>query len=155
MTRKRIIGIDPGAGGALAYILPDGRAVTHVTERTLPIEAIRDAICGCDIQDVVAYIEELSGFQRGRFAMRGAQVGVMMRNFGQWEGILAALNIRTILVKPKTWQAGISGVSACKEYKDKKDALKAEAVRRFPLLKPTLKNCDALLIADYGRRVEP
>lgn len=153
MTSKTIIGIDPGAGGALAFITSDGRAVTHTTESTLPIEAVRDAICGRDPEDVVAYVEELSGFQKGRTAMLGAQVGVMMRNFGQWEGILAALNIRTILVKPKSWQAGISGASV-KEYADKKRALKAEAVRRFPSMKPTLKTCDALLIADFGRRAE-
>jgi len=153
MTTKTIIGIDPGAGGALAFITPDGRAVVHKTKTTLPLEAIQDALCGRDRSQVIAYIEELTGFQQGRVAMRGAQVAVMMRNLGVWEGILMGMGISHRLVKPQQWQAGISGVKGS-EYADKKKALRLEAARRFPSMKPTADTADALLIADFGRRVE-
>lgn len=153
MTSKTIIGIDPGMGGGLAFIDPEGKAVVHKTKSTLPIEAIQDAICGRELHNVVAYVEDLTGFQKGRVAMMGAQVGVMMRNLGQWEGLLQGLGVRMQLVKPQQWQAGIPGVRGA-EYADKKRALRAEASRRFPRVKATQETADALLIADFGRRVE-
>lgn len=152
MTSKRIIGIDPGVNGALACIYPDGRAVVHKTSNTLPIEAVRDALCGVDPREVVAYVELVGGFIPGR-PQPASRAGVLMRNLGQWEGILAALNISVRLVRPQLWQAGIPGVKV-EGYSDRKRALKAEATRRFPSLTPTLDMSDALLIADFGRRAE-
>ena len=38
------------------------------------------------------------------------------------------------------------------EYREKKNALKANAQRMFPKLNPTLETSDALLIAEYGRQ---
>lgn len=147
---KRIIGIDPGANGALAFITSDGLTVAWKTSNTAPKDALLDAISGVDLSDCIAYVELVGGYIPGR-PQPASRAGVLMRNLGKWEGLLEGLGVRYQLVRPKQWQAGISGVSGVKEYTTRKRALRDEAIRRFPQIKVTLDNCDALLIADFGR----
>jgi hypothetical protein len=63
------------------------------------------------------------------------------------------MNVRTVLVRPQTWQKGLSGMASLKGS-DRKRALRDEAARRFPQVKATLDNCDALLLAEHGQRME-
>lgn len=151
MTFTRIIGIDPGAKGALAFLTTDGRAVVHKTSDTLPMEALQDAMAGVSASECVAYLELVGGYIPGR-PQPASRTGVLMRSLGLWEGLLLASGIRCSLTRPQAWQAGIPGRS--KVYAVNKRALRAEAARRFPRVKVTLDTCDALLIADFGRRVE-
>lgn len=145
-----VIAIDPGAHGALCFIPPTGSPVVHKTSDTPPLEALRDALAGAS--DCVAYLERVGGFIAGK-KLPGSSMFKMGHSAGYWEGVLAALCVRTILVRPQDWQAGIPG-TAGKKGADRKRALRAEAIRRFPALKPTLDTCDALLLADYGHRAE-
>lgn len=152
MIFKRIIGIDPGMSGALAFITRDGSTVTHKTKSTPPLEALHDAIAGVEINECVVYMERIGGFIQGKH-LPGSMMFKMGQNAGYWEGACAALGIRLVLVRPQDWQAGLPGTSG-KAGPERKRALQAEAIRRFPALKVTQQDCDALLIADYGRRVE-
>lgn len=146
-----IIAIDPGAHGALCFITPRGpRPVVHKTADTPPLEALRDATCGTEPRECVAYLEKIGGFIAGK-SLPGSSMFKMGHSAGYWEGMLAAFGVRTILVRPQDWQAGIPGTKSTKGA-DRKRALRAEAIRRFPEMKPTLDTCDALLIADYGQR---
>lgn len=151
MSFQRIIGIDPGAHGALAFITEDGRTVVHKSDDTPPRDALLDAVCGVPVSQCVAYVELVGGYIPGR-PQPASRAGVLMRSLGKWEGLLEGMGIRCQLVRPQQWQAGITGLP--KEYTPRKRALRAEAIRRFPALRPTLDTCDALLIADFGRRVE-
>ena len=149
---KNVIGIDPGAHGAVAFINDDSVSVYN-TAHMPPIEALRCVLETVDVSVCVAYLERIGGFIAGK-SLPGSAMFKMGHSAGYWEGALAALKIRTILVRPQQWQAGIPGVTAHKEKPARKRALKDEAIRRFPALKITLDNCDALLIADYGRTME-
>lgn len=151
-TFKRIIGIDPGVNGGLAFIDTDtGAVVLHKTENNMG-EILADAFCGCDSSEAVAYLEKVGGFIAGK-NLPGSMMFKLGENFGHWQGLLTAWGIRTILVRPQDWQKGISGTTGTKGA-ERKRALAAEAKRRFPAHKVTLANCDALLIADYGRSME-
>jgi hypothetical protein len=150
---KRIIGIDPGAKGALAFIDERGNAIVHKSDDTAPRDALLDAIAGVELCECTAYLELVGGFQPGR-PQPASRAGVLMRSLGKWEGLLEGLGIKYQLVRPQKWQAGIPGVAGVKEYADRKRVLRDEAIRRFPNIKVTLERADALLIADFGRRVE-
>jgi hypothetical protein len=146
----RIISIDPGVSGALVFA--DSRLavpVVHLAKQTPPIEAIEDALCGAE-PPVTCYIEEVGGY------IGKPQPGSAMFKFGRglgfWHGALAALRVRTILVRPQAWQKGLLGPTL--KGMDRKRALRDEAQRRFPQVKVTLANADALLIWDYAMRME-
>lgn len=147
-----IIGIDPGAHGALCFIPAHGNPVVHKTSDTPALDALRDALASADARECVAYLERVGGFIAGK-QLPGSSMFKMGHSAGYWEGALAALGIRTILVRPQDWQAGIPGTGG-KKGAERKRALRAEAIRRFPAAKPTLDTCDALLLADYALRAE-
>lgn len=152
----RVIGIDPGASGAMAFATENG-VVVHKTKSVEPYDALVDARpyvhnpAGRPEYHAVAYVEEVGGFI-GK-PQPGSAMFKFGRQYGYWLGLLRAMGVRTILVKPQAWQKGLSGLQG-KKGAERKRALRDEAARRFPGVKVTLDNCDALLIADYGRRME-
>lgn len=94
-------------------------------------------------------------------AMAGKTVGhgsiasfSLGQSFGIWIGILAALEIPYQLVAPATWKAALM-----KDQPKEKDASRLVADHLFPgqrdnwwPLKKHHGRCDALLIAEWGRR---
>ena len=75
------------------------------------------------------------------------------RHNGHLEMALYALHIPVVKVKPSMWVKYYSntiGKSTGLSKTEWKNRLKQEAQRRFPYLKVTLKNSDALLIGEYG-----
>lgn len=151
MKYRRVIGIDPGASGGLAFICDDGRMVVHGYKSTPPLYACEDAVAGIDPKDAVCYIEKVGGFIGKQ--QPGSHMFKFGKNAGIWEGIMLALHVRVILVCPQEWQSGIPGVAGKKDA-ERKRALRDEAIRRFPTMKPTLETCDAMLIADYANSNE-
>lgn len=149
-TRPLIIGVDPGASGGFAEIWPDGKVCA------CPMFDEPDMVdyfkCLTEFNVPVAYVELVGGFVKGNPAP-----GYSMFNFGSGygfiRGVLAALRIKTVLVRPQTWAKGVPGAAGLKGP-DRKRALKEEAARLFPQIKVTLSTADALLIADYGRKHE-
>lgn len=153
---KTIIAIDPGASGGFAFYNPEP-LMGHWVE-VMP-DSLADAaeMLQClkaDKDDLVAYLEDIPKFCGPK--LPGSSVFVMAENFGAIQGILAALNIRTIMVRPQEWQKGL-GVgtrAACKSKTQWKQKLKAEAQRRFPTLKLINATADAALILDYAMAKE-
>jgi hypothetical protein len=147
-----IIGVDVGASGAIAEFWPGNKIMVHPMmeqpdlrdyfAEVARIASLEGLVLHCFIEQVGGYI--------GR-----PQPGSMMFKFGFGagfiHGLLAANHITTHLVTPQKWQKGLSGVDGLKGP-DRKRALRAEAARRFPNVKTTLSTCDALLIAEYGKR---
>lgn len=147
MARK-ILGIDPGKNGGIAVLDADTNEIVDVTAMpsTLTdisdfVERYSDAVC--------AVIETVH-------SMPGQGVASMF-TFGQYYGYVqmavVAHKVRCIDVLPSKWQSSL-GVKA-KKGEPKvahKNRLKELAQKLFPKVKVTLKNADALLLAEYGRK---
>ena len=143
----KVLGIDPGKGGGMAVI-------ETTTSEVLDITAMPETIT--DISDFIerhkdaacAFIEIVHSMPKQGVAS--------MFTFGQFYGYVqmavTAHKIRCIDIQPSKWQQAL-GVKAKKEesYSQHKTRLKGKAQQLFPKAKVTLKNADALLIAEYGR----
>lgn len=146
---KSYIGIDPGKHGGIAVLGEAGAVIDVVKMPETP-------------QDLLGFLfqyKENSVCTLERVGGMPGNGGSAMFNFGKGYGhlqmALIALEIPTEDVTPnkweKTYQLGSSGKFSKTEWKNK---LKAKAQQLFPSLgkKITLATCDALLIAEYGRR---
>ncbi len=141
------IGIDPGANGGIA-VLDDSGAVIFFSKMPATPQDLIDCLSEF-ANDSVCTLERVQGMPK--------QGGSAMFNFGKGFGYiemaLIALKIPTETITPqkweKTYQLGASRDCTKTEWKNK---LKAKAQQMFPYIKMTLAICDALLIAEYGRR---
>jgi len=152
---KIIIAIDPGVSGGIA-VTAFGKTVCHsmpVTEGDR-LELIRELKRTADVdgEDCLCVLEEVNGF------VGKAQPGSAMFKFGEGygflKGVVQALGIRLVLVRPQVWQKvfGLGTASRCASKSEWKNKLKAEAQRRFPDLTVTLQTADALLILEWALR---
>lgn len=147
---KKYIGIDPGDHGGIAVLSADGSVVEVAKIPTTPM----------DVLDFLSKYKDDSYCILERVGGLPGQGGSAMFNFGKGYGhlqmALLALGIPTNDVTPNKWeksfQLGSSGKYGKTEWKNR---LKAKAQQLFPSLgrKITLATCDALLIAEYGRRL--
>jgi hypothetical protein len=102
--------------------------------------------------ELVCVLEEVGGFA-GK-AQPGSAMFRFGEHFGFIKGVVQALEIRLVMVRPQVWQKGfgLGTASACRTKSEWKNKLKAEAQRRFPQLNVTLKTADALLILEHAMR---
>jgi hypothetical protein len=148
-----ILAIDPGLSGGLA-VRQFGKTDCHAMPETLgdvfELIAGFQAAAAVEGHALVCVLEEVGGFA-GK-----AQPGSAMFKFGEHygfvQGVVRSLGIRLELVRPQVWQKafGLGTASRCASKTVWKNKLKAEAQRRYPQLKVTLKTADALLILDYA-----
>lgn len=76
-----------------------------------------------------------------------------MEHFGFLQGVLCAMGVRVVLVRPEHWMKALSlGTSKGMTKTQWKNKLKGEAQRLYPNRGLTLKTADAALILEYGRR---
>ncbi len=148
-VKRNYIGIDPGKHGGIAVLDSDGTVldVAKMPETPQDLLGFLSKYKDCSI----CTLERVGGMP--------GNGGSAMFNFGKGYGhlqmALISLEIPTEDVTPnkweKTYQLGSSGKFSKTEWKNK---LKAKAQQLFPSLgkKITLATCDALLIAEYGRR---
>lgn len=152
------LGIDPGKSGAVALI--NGGDVHCVTfAKTSPA----DLIAWLDCEN---YDEQNRHFANIDFCViekvsASPQMGVTSAfTFGQWyglaEGILVSLGIPFERVTPQKWQKEFGLIQRGKKLGDteKKRQNKARCQELFPGVKITNANADAILIAEYCRRVK-
>ena len=127
---KYIIGIDPGLSGGISFYNPDNLHVwatptyevdymkkvkgntKKLKRKEMDLDEARDLILYIQNVNVIecAYIEHVT-------AGRNQGVTGMFRfgqNFGQWQGILAGMNIRTELVRPQKWKKSCDLIKADK-----------------------------------------
>ena len=143
------ITIDPGVNGGIAWGstalascmgMPDSD--TEIAEEIGLLYSMRPGV-KCVIEDVPKFV--------GR-ALPGSTIFPLAFNCGLIRGIAVSLRMPVILVRPQDWQKhfrlGSKGDSTTTEHKNK---LKAEAQRRYPHLKVTLKTADALLMLAYAQ----
>lgn len=162
---KYVIGIDPGKNGGIAMLDQDGQPIEVVKMPETPKDLldclsnllmVGDAMS--DNASFVCYIEKVGGIP-GQGASSAFSFG---KGCGHLEMALLALKLSTNEVTPQKWQKGYqvgsSSItkSSAAEKKEHKNKLKAKSQSLFPQLGKKITNatCDALLIAEYGRKQE-
>lgn len=146
---KIIIGIDPGLNGGVCFMASDrADAFAMKSLFELKSELVELKRKGRPLK---AFLEEVGGFI-GK-AQPGSAMFKFGRSMGEIVGLLTGLEIPFETVRPQVWQKGLPGLAKL-TGKDRKRALHNLATQRYPELKPTLKTCDAILIAEYGRKIE-
>lgn len=157
MTYDCYLGIDPGASGGMAWLVGD-----HVEAAQCPPTeaAIWQWVSGClkVAGNVCACVEMVGGYIGERRGTANPAPGSAMFKFGHSYGMvrmaLVAAGIPFNVVSPKTWQKAFSLKKTKGESSTSwKNRLKAEAKRLFPKVKVTLATADAILIAEYCRRI--
>ena len=137
------IGIDPGKNGAIAWISESGPCVEKMPDT---IKDLWDLIQDIHFErDCRAYVEVVHS---------SPQMGVTSaftfgNGFGHLEMALTAAGIPFERVRPQLWQKSMG----CMTRGDK-NVSKRKAQELFPDIKVTHATADALLIADYGRRLQ-
>lgn len=138
-----IIGIDPGQSGGVAVLASSGgvlwvEAYDHITPHEIARELKTFVLAKARLEQV------------GAFPGQGvSSTWKFGQNYGWWLGVLTALEIPFERVTPLKWQTAMS----CRTGGDK-NVSKARAQELFPGRKITHAIADALLIAEYGRRLE-
>lgn len=153
---KYVIGIDPGALGGVAVLDMDGGVVFIGKMPDTPqdiLECLR-RFAGTELfgSEAVCYLEKVGMGMPGQSSKATA---TFARHCGHLEMALLALGIRTNDVTPNKWEKSYQlGKSSGVSKTEWKNRLKAKAQQLFPKEKVTLYVCDALLLAEYGRKQE-
>lgn len=126
-----ILGIDPGASGALAFFDPDAGTLDVIDMPTVEIKRNAKAKREISPQMLAALIRarapHLAIVERVG-AMPGQGVSSMFqfgRGVGMIEGVLAALQIQTDYTSPQAWQKAVA-------LRGGKDGARARAAEIFP-----------------------
>jgi len=154
---KTIIGIDPGKNGAIAWIV-DGKSCVEKMPETLQelwqLIFYDTGMChDMTGRNYKAYIENVTpmpSFGTGpRRSMGATSAFAFGRGVGNLEMALTAAGIPFERVTPQKWQKAMGCMT-----KGDKNVSKARAQELFPQMKCTHAVSDALLIAEYGRKIE-
>jgi Holliday junction resolvasome RuvABC endonuclease subunit len=140
------IGIDPGKNGGIAWIADGKPCVEKMPETAKELWELIESIqfSGFD-HAIKAYVEQVHS---------SPQMGVKSaftfgQGFGQIEMALTAAGIPFERVRPQAWQKSMGCLT-----RGDKNVSKRRAQELFPSLKITHATADALLIAEYGRRIQ-
>ena len=155
---KTIIGIDPGASGAISFTNTEEEKVYYhkcheqISGRRLSVSMALNAYQN---KEAVAYIEKVHAMPHdGRSSL--FKFGV---NYGTWLGILNSIKgvTKIVEVSPQKWMKFWEeqyNFKLPKEKKDRKNALKDIASIFIQPEKATLWSADSILITMYGRHQE-
>jgi len=146
-TLRKYVGIDPGVSGGVAIIGADGLKAHKCPPTILDMcETLRYATTGLSgFQGVYCVIESVHSMP-GQGVASTFKFG---KNFGQWLGILASLQIPYREVTPHKWMKHYGALP--KDKTQRKNHLKHLAQQRYPSDKITLSTADAVLLAVYGK----
>jgi len=139
-----IIGIDPGVSGAIAVLDSKGELAPkwHKLSET---ECDAGNFLWEDYpKETFAYIERVHAMPKQGVS----SVFKFGQSYGFLRGLLIGLGIPFEEVTPQKWQKAMGCMS-----KGDKNVTKAKAQQLFPGVKVTHAIADALLIAEYGRRI--
>lgn len=152
---QRIVGIDPGATGAIVVLEDDHPIEKPIEWITMPVMKVGSAtrVNAAALADFLESVDPVEVYVEQVGAMPGQGVSSMFNfghNVGTVMGVLGALKIPYSLVTPQSWKkaAGLIG-------KDK-DAARARAIQLWPDWRVLDKKgegqayADAALIARYG-----
>ena len=188
MIMKTLIAIDPGVSGGIAVLTLEGTLPLSARAYKMPetckdlFELLREWAFGISFNSINAnlgmmsarvYVEEVSGFIGKR--QPGSRMFNFGRGYGQIEGILTAMSVPYVMVRPQAWQRALNIPKTSREKvpgtvddlerlsiesgntqaeREHKHVMRELAQRLYPTLKVTLGNCDALLLLEYARQKE-
>jgi hypothetical protein len=137
------IAIDPGKNGGIAWAVGGKTNCIAMPESVHELVGVLRGIMALSMGDIDCVLERVHAMPTdgGRAAFSFGE------NYGQIQGVLATLAIPYRFTTPQQWQAKVGGLpKGADKKKERKDALKAYALQRFPHLgkKVTLKTSDAL-----------
>jgi len=146
----RILAIDPGMSGGLAYLGASGIILNSMPETDQDISVlVSDRLA---ISDVV-YIEKVGGYVGGKGAP-GSSMFNFGYNVGFLHGLIAASKTRVIEVPPQRWQKTIGVGNKATHGSKWKSHLKGIAQQRQPRQVITLKTADAVLLLEHAMIAE-
>lgn len=144
------IGIDPGVSGGIAAIGPGGLTTYKIPDNE---EGLWEIIASFDLKHSVAVIELVTGYVAGGRAPASRMVRLVKSYWGARMAMVGC----GISFQAKTARAWQSEFVEPKEKGAKssqhKNDLKAAATFLFPSERVTLATADAILIAEYCRRL--
>jgi crossover junction endodeoxyribonuclease RuvC len=136
-----VIGLDPGASGGIAWIV-DGVADCRKMPETE--RDIWELLSVLRLRGGTAFIERVHSMPKQGVAS-SFKFG---QQYGTLRGMLIGSEIPFEEVTPQRWQKALGCLT-----KGDKNVSKAKAQQLFPHLKITHAVADALLIAEYARRI--
>lgn len=150
------IGVDPGASGGLAFIRGDEVDLVPMpdTERDVWDSIVDVLLCYQTPPKSFAMIERVGGYIAGN-PSPGSSMFKFGRSYGGLRMALVGNDVPFEDATPQKWQKGM-GITPRAKTESKtqfKNRLKAKAQLLFPKLNVTLATADALLLAEYCRRV--
>ncbi len=170
-TGAYYLGIDPGLSGVLAVIYDVHGRRPEISVYKAPIIMVPKKKKGYRTEyDVHAFGKLLTPFRNcvsvaglellsGYPALSSQALFAMGRGMGLWEMALAANCIPYTLILPQKWKKEMGVLVPEKDDKKRKAAAVLRAKQLFPWLDfPLVKDhnkADAVLIADYMRRMNP
>lgn len=148
-----IVGIDPGVKGYMCILYPNGQKKLQKIGDPLYLKVSKQA---------TVYVEKVQ--PRPSQRLRGVVTSCV--NYGILKAVLYFSGAKTYWITPQEWQKTLGLNRTWKrpkgltdeqyvawKYRERKKLHKLEATRLFPALKVTLENADAILIAEYGRKL--
>ena len=141
---KILIGIDPGASGAITALDENGKVIA-LTKMPQTMGELLSFLQQFTDNDTTCYLEKV----HARPGDGAASMFKFGQGFGWLQMALLAAKVKTIEVLPNTWMRGL-GIKSKKKDETKtayKNRLKFVAEQLFPEQRVTLWNADALLIA--------
>ena len=144
---KGIIAFDPGKAGGASVRHPNGSIELHSFKTESGYLEILQPLLPSSYEVV---IEDVPAFVSS--ATSNASSFKLGYNFGFIVGMSRALGFATHLLRPQTWQKGLSGLKPKMGYTERKRMLKDNAIRLYPDLKITNATADAVLIMNYWDR---
>ncbi len=149
-----ILGIDPGASGAVAWLTDAGflievRDLPHIPKHGMCPSILAGWLQEPDRRPVHAFVEKVAS----RPGQGVVSVFTFGRSVGLIEGVLGALEIPVTMVTPQRWKAGV-GLPADK--RSDKGASRARAAQLWPGLAGTFSRAkddgraESALIGLYG-----
>lgn len=150
------LGVDPGMTGALALLSIDGHRVVEVVDMPImPLTGKRNQVNSAELGKLVrrwwehhptltAYVEQVSAMpNQGVSSMFSFGMG-----YGAIQGVLAALGVPFVLVRPNAWKKRAGLLRA---EKDQARTLAQQLYPQAPLArKKDIGRADAILIARFG-----
>lgn len=139
-----IIGIDPGKTGAAAIMSTSGEVIDVLEYNKLTEREIVETLSGYKGDVTRVWIEKVAS----RPAQGVKSVFTFGDNYGWWRGVITTLKFPFETVTSVKWQRYLGCLS-----KGDKNVTKQKAQQLFPDLKVTHAKADAILIAEFGRRL--
>ena len=144
----KIIAIDPGASGGIAWRDGDGitRAIKMPPRPRQMVEEFRRILFESGLNNSVFVVEAVGSSRPGNSARAST---TFARHCGLIDGIIAALDGGQNTAPPKTWMKGI-GIPAGMEKAARKNEIKRLMQEAHPHIKVTLALSDALGILTWA-----